>query len=398
MTFSRRTLSLVTVFLVLGLLGGGIYWRLKPDSEGGGEAAAAEAEDVDLPSVAAQEFSTEVPQPVTGAVVVQDTLWITVTAAGRAAAVRRATLRSQVEGVVRELLARENATVVAGEPVVQLDTTELALDVAQARAALRDANQEFRNILMFDDMVTDPEVRRQREEAARSRSGLEAAEVRLRQAELQLERATVRAPFGGRMADLRVVEGQHVPPGTELLTVVDLDPIKVEAEVLEAEVGLLAEGRRASVTFAAFPGETFSGRVESINPLVDPDLRTGRVTIQLANPGGRIKPGMYAEVRLDAQAFPDRLLVPRAAVLERGEGVRRTMVFRFEGSEEQGVAKWEYVGLGRENDRLVEIFPEGAGGVKPGDVVLVEGHHYLAHDTRVRLVESVAAAGGRPGL
>jgi RND family efflux transporter MFP subunit len=399
MSFSRKTLSLLTVLILVGFLGGGVWWRLRQaTAEEGGDGAndpAALADD--LPSVAGQEFSTQIPSPVTGAEVVRDTLWITVTAAGRAEAFRRTALRAQVEGILESLPARENSAVAEGAAILQIDTARLALDVAQALSQSQDAELEYRRLMLFDERIEDPEVRRQRERNARARSGMNAAEVRLRQTLLELERATVRAPFEGRVADLRVVLGQYVTPGTELLTVVDLDPIKVEAEVLEAELGLLREGRRGQVSFAAFPGETFSGRIESINPLVDPAKRTGRVTLLLSNPDGRIKPGMYAEVRLDAEAFADRLLVPRSAVLERGEGLRRTMLFVYEEDGDGGLAKWRYVQTGRENDRMVEIVPSEEGTVEPGEVVLVDGHHYLAHDTRVRLVESVAAEGGRPG-
>jgi RND family efflux transporter MFP subunit len=180
------------------------------------------------------------------------------------------------------------------------------------------------------------------------------------------------------------------------MTVVQLDPIKVEVQVLEAELGYLEEGRRAQVSFAAFPGQTFEGRIESINPLVDPEQRTGRVTVLLPNRDGRIKPGMYAEVALDAESFPDRILVPRSAILERGEGTRRNMLFVYEGDEDQGLAKWRYVQTGYESDRLVEILPSEEGEVAAGEVVLVDGHHYLAHDTPVRLVENPEVAGGRP--
>ena len=100
------------------------------------------------------------------------------------------------------------------------------------------------------------------------------------------------------------------------MTVVDLNPIKVEVQVLEAEIRYLSEGRRASVTFAAFPDETFNGRVETINPVVNPDDRTARVTVVLENADGRIKPGMYARVALEAQYYPDRILVPRSDFLE----------------------------------------------------------------------------------
>ena len=73
------------------------------------------------------------------------------------------------------------------------------------------------------------------------------------------------------------------------------------------------------------------------------------------------------------------------------------MLFVYEADGNRGLAKWRYVTTGRENDTHVEIIPGDEGMVEPGEVVLVDGHHYLAHDTPVRLVENVAAEGGRPG-
>jgi len=400
MDFSRRTLSLVTLLLIIVALAAGVWWRLGGLKGSGGASAAGQdtTKPANLPETSGSaEFSTDVPQPVTGARVVRDTLWIRVKASGQAEAYRRATLSAQVEGDVVAVPVMENRHVGPGGTLLQIDTTEYALDVAQARSDLLSAQADYQQMVLFDDEITDPQVRAEREKIARARSGLEQKQVLLRQAELKLARTRVKAPFDGWVADLKVVPGQHVTAGTELMTIVDLDPIKVEVQVLEAELGDLEAGRKATVTFAAYPGERFEGRVETINPVVDPESRTGRVTVILDNKDHRIKPGMYAEISLDAEALPNRILVPRAAILERGEGARRTMLFVYEGDANKGLAKWRYVTTGRENDSLVEIIPSDEGSVEPGEIVLVDGHHYLAHDTPVRLVENVAAAGGRPG-
>jgi len=369
MSHSRRTLSVATVVVVLVAAAAGVGWRLLKDRAP--EGGAVEAEGA-TPSVLPEGetpggFSASVAQPVSGAEVLRDTLWIRVRAAGQAEAWRRTTLSSQVEGVIRAVPPNENDAVAEGATLVQIDTLQYALDVAQARADLRVAETDYRQRILFDDEIEDPAMRAERERIARSTSGLDQAEVAVRRAELELERARVRAPYAGRVADLKVVEGQHVTAGTELLTVVDLDPIKVEVQVLEAELGTLSEGRRAEVRFAAFPGEVFRGAIRTINPLVDPENRTGRVTVVLANADGRIKPGMYAEVALDAEALPDRILVPRTAILERGEGRRRTMLFVYEEGPRGGLAKWRYVNPGRENDTHVEILAEGPeqGMVEP---------------------------------
>lgn len=394
MTFSTRFLAVTTAVLTVAVLVGGAWLRLRSDDAqsppGPTDPSGA------LPgTAAAEQFPTDVAQPVTGALVRRDTLWITVTAAGQAEAIRDAVLTARVEGLVRRVLVAENDWVDRGTALLRIDSTEYALETARARAEHVKAEAEFLQMTLFDDEIEDPELRARRERLARSRSGLDQAEVDLEKASLDLERTIVRAPFAGRVADVQVDPGEFVSVADELLTIVDLDPIKVEVQVLEAEVGYLEEGRSASVRFAALPGETFRGRIQSINPRVDPETRTARVTLHLPNPEHRIKPGMYARVSLDAQFFPDRTLVPRAALLERD---RRPMLFVYGGDEKGGRAEWRYVCPGLESDSLVELVsPCDEGEVMPGETVLVDGHQYLVHDATVRLVEEPAAGGGRAG-
>ncbi len=395
MVLAGRTFGILGAVVVVALLGGGIYLRLSGNGSSTTDAAVAAVPEGGAGQVSsAGNFSTDVPIPVEGARVRRDTLVVSVSAAAEAAASRQAKLLAQVEGQVTRVRVRENMSVAAGRVIVEIDTTEYALAVARARAQLDKAAATFRELTLFDDQIVDPDVRAERARVARAKSGLEDAEIALRESELRLARTQIRAPFAGRVASLRVVESQAVRVGDEILTVVHLNPVKVEVQVLEGEVGLLAEGRRARVTFAAFPGEEFVGRVQTINPLVERQTRTARVTVTIPNPEGRILPGMYARVSLEARKFADRILVPRSAVLERD---RRTMLFVFQGEDNLGLAKWRYVTTGMANDSVVEILSNpDTEMVEPGEWVLTDGHFTLIHDARVRLVESVQAEGGRP--
>jgi len=366
---------------------------LKGGSDGGaGDSTSAPDSAADVS--ASETFATDIALPVEAAVVVRDTLIISVSAAAQAAAEREARLLAQVEGRIMAVHARENDPVGGGRLLIEIDTTEYALGLARAEANLARAQATFRELVLFDDQLADTAVRGERERVARAKSGLAEAEVSVREAEMRLARTRVTAPFAGRLASLHVVPGQPVRVGDELASVVDLDPIRVEVQVLESEVGLLAAGRRAVVAFAAFPGEEFVGQIQTINPQVDRDTRTAKVTVTVRNPAGRILPGMYARVALEARKFPDRILVPRAAVLERD---RRTMLFAFEGEGTTGLAKWRYVTTGLANDSVIEIVanPE-TDMVAPGDRVLVDGHYTLIHDARVRIVANVRESGGRP--
>ena len=386
----RRSFVAVGVVLLAGLaVAGGLWARAARPP-----AAIGESSPTPAPTSATSTFATDVPLPVEGVAAVRDTLVLSVSAAGQAAAWQQTVISAQVAGRVAAVPVQESARVPAGTPLLTLDPAEYQLAVDEAQAEVRDARARYAELTLFDDRIADQALRAQRESVARARSGLDQAEVRLRRAQMELQRTGARAPFAGRVASLRVVPGEWVRPGDELMTVVALDPIRVEVQVLESEVGQLAPGRAAAVTFAAFPGERFRGRVATINPLVESGTRTARVTVLVQNPGGRILPGMYARVSLQARRLPGRVLVPRAAVLERD---RRTMLFVYEGDRRGGLAKWRYVTTGLANDSLVEIVPgTETDSVRPGEVVLTDGHYTLIHDARVRLVESVARAGGRP--
>jgi RND family efflux transporter MFP subunit len=345
------------------------------------DAAAAdpEADAGAVISSPATAFATDVAIAVEGAEVVRGDLVLSVTAAGQAEAWRRTRLTAEVSGRVARVPVREADRVARGAVVLAIDPVDYALALEEAEARRARAEADYRERTLFDQGL-DADVRAERERAARIRSGLDEVELAVRKARLDLERTRVRTPFAGRIASLNVVAGQLVRGGDELMTLVDLDPLRVQARVLEGELAHLAPGARARVRFSAFPDLDFAGVIETINPLVEEQTRTARVTVLVPNPDGRILPGMYARVELEARRIPDRVLVPRAAILERD---RRAMLF----VHEDGRAKWRYVTTGLENEHVVEIreHPD-TDMVRPGEVVLTAGHFTLTHDAAVRVV------------
>jgi RND family efflux transporter MFP subunit len=392
---------ILIALLVVILLGAGAYyaWQRVKKAEAA-ETPGADADNGPAPANSADStFSTDMPIPVEGAQAIKGDLILEVRASGQAASVQSAVIKAQVAGPIWSIPVRENMPVRAGALLLQLDTVETALNLRDAVAGLDRANATFREKTLGDERITDPQIKAERERAARISSGVEQAEVALEKARLNHARTRVTAPFEGRVASIKVVPGQHVTVGEELMTVVDLDPIKVEVQVLESEVGYLSAGGGARIVFAAFPGEVFEGRIATINPMVDQTTRNAKVTVTLPNPQGRILPGFFANIVLDARHIPNKILVPRAAILERD---RRTMLFVFDGTGTEGTAEWRYVMTGLGNSQLVEILlePDPSTGAKPvnaGEIVLVGGHSLLTHGARIRLTENAAAAeGSRP--
>jgi RND family efflux transporter MFP subunit len=399
MTSKRKIIALAGAGLVLVTSAAGVVYKLNgSEADPGGNSGTA------VDSIAASNESdaagatADLAIPVEGEEVVQDTLVLAVSAAGQVAPWRQSVITAQVEGQVQAVPVRENAPVSTNTPLMSIDPAEYELALAEAQASLRTAEAQYRETTLFDERITDPAVRAERQKAARAKSGLDRAEVAVQKARLELSRSRVRAPFAGRVANVKVQPGQWVRPGDELMTVVELSRVKVEVQVLEGQIAFLTPGRSARVHFAAFPDESFVGRIETINPIVDQATRSARVVVFVPNPDGKLLPGMYARVSLDARRFADRILVPRSAILERD---RRKMLFVFEPGEAgatRGFAKWRYVTTGLENDSVVEIVQnDDTEMVSPGEVVLTAGHHTLVHDARVRITEKVdTASNARP--
>lgn len=365
-------------------------------------------------------------------------------ATGHLAPWRRATLSAEADGPVRERPVEEGDYVDAGAVLLRLDDRDERIALAEAQAELTKARAEYavntrealpaalpdtsalaaaRRALdtaraAFDRGALSQaalQAARRRFEAARVRAGLQReavqaatygltqAEQRVERARLALEHTRLRAPFAGRVANLDVEVGQRVAPGQPLLTLIDDRPMKVTVDVLEGDLVRLREGTTARVYVPALSenaagasptapegGQTLpapphpavvEGTVYAINPLVDAERGTGRVTVALPNPDGRLVAGLYATVRLETARLRDRLVVPAEAVLVR-QG--RDLVFVVEG----GRAQWTYVEVGARSGAFVEI----TDGISPDDTVAVDGHFALAHDAPVEVtaVQEVA--------
>jgi len=217
-----------------------------------------------------------------------------------------------------------------------------------------------------------------------SRTNLNPALIALDRAKLELERTRVRAPFSGFVGNIKIEPGMNISAGAECMTLIDLDRLLVDVDILESEMPLVQVGEKAVVMFTAFPGERFSGKVVSLNPLMDPEKNTRRATVMLANPQHKLIAGMHATVKLDAQIFKDRLLVPKAAVVLRDQ--RPVVFIARKDAEGQLRAVWSYVEIGRQNEQFVEIL-SSKFDLKEGERVITSNHYTMIHDARIKIVQ-----------
>jgi len=416
MVFSKKILTIALIVLVLGAAG---YYFLVVKTGAEGETAAAQDGEEE------QSETSEAPLPVKVAEVRRGDLVIKLRSPGEAISNRHVEMKAELAGTVERVLVRESQRVEKGQVLLELDDREHRLNLENAEANRLKALSEFileqqfgavdlspedaaaqGNTFMQDleklgdlfkkGMISQEEYesRRKQLEIAMIKSGakkddimeaskgLTQADIAVRQAQLNLEKTQVRAPFSGIITDIRISPGQTVSGGTDLFTLVNIDRLQVHAKVLESEIGKMKVGREVDLKFSAYPGEVFKGQVQAISPIVDPEDKTCNVIVDLVNVGEAIKPGMHAEVEIAAEIYPDRLLVPQDAILTRNQ---RKLVFVVEGDR----AKWKYIEVGMENEDFAEVLPtdDPGGAVKAGDLVLVDGHFTIAHDARIQVVE-----------
>jgi Cu(I)/Ag(I) efflux system membrane fusion protein len=184
---------------------------------------------------------------------------------------------------------------------------------------------------------------------------------------------TLAAPFDGVVLEKMVVAGQGVMAGMKLYRIADLSTVWIEGDVFEQDLALVRTGASARVALAAYPGRPFTGRVSFVYPVVDPQSRTARVRVALANPGRALKPGMYGTLYFDAQLGADLLSVPAEAVVMTGE---RNLVFVV-GAD--GALEPREVTLGaRAADRIQVL-----SGLKEGERVVASANFLVDAESRL---------------
>lgn len=218
----------------------------------------------------------------------------------------------------------------------------------------------------------------ERDKIVAHRVGLTIAEINLARAEENLKNTRVTAPFGGEVASLKIKKWQTVSPGEECMRLIDRSRLSVKTHVLESEIGHIRIGSSTKITLSSYPGKIYFGKVKYISPVIDEETKTGEVIATIEKPDRTLRPGMFANVIIDAEAHKNRLLIPKEAILIRNE---RKVIFIIKN----GKAEWNYVDTGMENEEYVEI-TRSDYNLKPGDLVAVEGHFTLSHDARVQAI------------
>ena len=190
---------------------------------------------------------------------------------------------------------------------------------------------------------------------------------------------TIHSPAGGIITEKMALEGMYVKPGMRLYTIADLSHVWVYVDVYEYQLPWVHVGQTATMTLPYVPGRSFVGKVVYIYPYLEERTRVIQVRLEFENPNLQLKPGMYANIRLESELQRDAILIPREAYIDSGT---RQVVFVNRGGG-KFIPRDIQVGVEAENGMVEVLF-----GLDAGEVVVTSGQFML--DSESKLKEAVA--------
>lgn len=341
-TASRFAIVIVVLVVVLGGIFGYTFYRFGKMQE---------------------QMSQPQPPAVIEATTAQRTSWTqAIKAVGSVTAVNGVEVANEVAGVVESIGFESGDRVKKGDVLLRMDTStdEAALRTQRADAQL--AQQQFdRNANLLPKRAVS---QAQYDEA---KANMEAARARVNEAEAQLQKKIIKAPFDGALGLRLVDQGQYLGVGTSIVEINMLDPIYVDYTISEKELTNVDVGNDVAATVAAVPNKEFRGEVSAINSSVNPQTRTVRIRATLGNPEQELRPGMFATIQTVRPQEREVVTLPRTAISFNTYG---DFVYVLkENGEGQLVTERRSVETGGTRDGRVEV----TSNLEAGERVVATG-------------------------
>ncbi|GFM35936.1 efflux RND transporter periplasmic adaptor subunit [Desulfovibrio psychrotolerans] len=288
---------------------------------------------------------------------------------GETEALSDVSLASERAGVVEWVGVTEGQTVRAGQQIIRINLNALEAVRDRAKANLTLAEDQLRRRRdLYERKVLS------REELEQAETERTVAQATLREAEVNYSHGITTSTTNGVVNKVYVDPGEYIAEGATVADIVNVDTLRVNFNVPEADVRFLSEGSKAVVRLDTYPGREWEGTVDFVAWKADTATRTFRVRLVVNNRDGAIRPGMIARGAFVRRSVADALTAPLFSVLDKG-GERVVFV------ERNGVAEARTVELGVIDGDRVEV----RKGLDAGDRLIVVGHTEVEDGTKVNV-------------
>ena len=340
-------------------------------------------------SVAMAAGASMAPPPTAvTSVVAEETNWnVSIDVVGSLEATQGVTVSAEEKGQVEKIGFESGSVVKQGDLLVQLDTSveEAQLKSAEAKLQLARLNHKRAEMLKAGRAMAESAV----DEAI---STLRQAEADVASTRAVIAKKTMTAPFSGR-AGIRMVNlGQYVPEGAPIVPLYAYDPIFANFALPQQYLRQITVGQKVRLVIDAFPNEMFEGAVTALDPQVDPSTRNVRVQATLVNPEERLRPGMFAQVKLLLAADERHITIPSSAInfAPYGNSVYIIETKKVPGRDGKEVKEFlgvtqRFVKLGATRGDQVAVLD----GLKAGEQIVSSGLFRLRPDAPVQVNNSI---------
>ncbi len=300
------------------------------------------------------------------------------TAVGDLAAVHQVNVTSDVSGRITDIMFTAGSSVKAGSPLVQLFDGPEQGDLASFKAQATVAQLSLDRAKQLAARQFGPQATVDQAQAA-----YDQANAGIAKTEAIISQKLVRAPFDGELGVRHVEVGQFLTAGTQIVTLTDLSQLYANFTVTEKDSGQLKVGQTVRVAVDAYPGRTFEGKINAIEPQIATETRNIRVQATLDNPGHILKPGMFATTTVVLPDKPPVVTVPETAVdyTLYGDSVFLITEKKEDDGKTSLTAVRTFVRAGNRVDGRAEI----VSGLKAGDRVVAVGQLKLQSGAAVTI-------------
>ena len=322
------------------------------------------------------------PDAVTTVVAKSETWPSTLNVIGTTAAIQGVTVSADLPGAVDKIHFESGQAVHAGDILVELDTRQ---ERAQLAAAESDRDLARINSDRDQQLVKEGVVARNQYDNSSAQQ--KSTEAKVGEIRATIDRKTIKAPFSGILGIRQINLGQYLAAGQAIVSLQALNPIYVNFGVPQQESSLVQAGRTLRLTSDDVPGVEFAGRVTAIDSVVNEATRNIQVQATLANPGGKLRPGMFVQVELKLGASRDVISLPASAINYAPYGDSVFVVADLKdpkGKSYRGVRQQFVKVEGSRGDQVAVV-----SGLKSGDEVVSSGVFKLRNGAAVQVNNKV---------
>jgi RND family efflux transporter MFP subunit len=280
-----------------------------------------------------------------------------------------------MNGQIATIHVKEGQRASKGQLLVSLKTDVTESNIQEVKTSLDLANKMYEKQKDLWEQKVGSEV-----QYLQAKNQKESLEARLNTLRAQLDMARVKAPFAGIVEEIFQKEGELGTPGRQIIQLVNLNKLKLNASVSESYLSMVEAGDTVRVTFPAFPGMVKYLPISRTGKVIDPANRTFDIELAMRNPAEKLKPNMLAVVRLNDYTNPSAFVVPSNAI---SQDIKGKFLFTAQVTDSITLAEKVYVKPGKSYGNQSEI----QKGLKPGDKVVVSGYNLVSSGSELNIKE-----------